>query len=389
MLRDSYHPTENVLGKLLRFHWPLVFLMLALSTAGVFFIQSATHLTDRPELIGAANQQMMWMGIGFVFFLVFSLINYRWLLEQCFWIYAVAIIVLIATLIVAKPIHGAKCWIRIFGVGIQSAELAKFAYICTSAYVIWLFREHIRTLKIFFIVLAVWLPPVLLILKAPDVGSSSVFVPIAFIMLYVAGARKRYLFVPVIAAGLLFLVCFVFVHKMDKDLPFLKKYQNDRIRIFFDPSRDPRGAGWTITQSLIAVGSGGLKGKGYMKGDQNIYGFLPKNIAYNDFIFSVIAEEFGFVGGSMIILGEALLLIFIVTVIAKTTDYLAVLVASGILGMLIGHFFVNIGMTIKVVPITGIPLPFISYGGTFMVVCMACLGIIQSIWIHRDQRDSF
>ncbi|NBT23698.1 hypothetical protein EBT11_03470 [bacterium] len=134
----------------------------------------------------------------------------------------------------------------------------------------------------------------------------------------------------------------------------MKTYQNNRIRTFFDPNLDPLGAGWTIRQSIIAIGSGGVTGKGYLHGDQNLYGFLPKNIAYNDFIFSVLGEEWGFLGGAAVILGEA------------------------------AHFFINVGMTIKVVPITGIPLPFVSYGGTFLAVCMAAMGLMQSVWRQRQ-----
>jgi rod shape determining protein RodA len=251
------------------------------------------------------------------------------------------------------------------------------------------FQEDIKSLKVIFASLVLVAIPGLLILKQPDFGSAAVFGPITFFMLFIAGVHKRYILVPVLAAVALYLIAFFYVHKMEKDLPFLKGYQNNRIRTFFDPNRDPRGAGWTISQSLIAVGSGGLKGKGYKKGDQNIYGFLPKNIAYNDFIFSVIAEEFGFVGGALVILGEGLLILCALQVAMHSSDYAGNLIATGVASMLLAHFFVNIGMTIKVVPITGIPLPFISYGGTFMAVCMAGMGILQSIWIDRTRRSFF
>jgi rod shape determining protein RodA len=163
----------------------------------------------------------------------------------------------------------------------------------------------------------------------------------------------------------------------------MKPYQLGRIRTFFNPDLDPLGHGWTIRQSLIAVGSGGLKGKGYLKGDQNVYGFLPKNIAYNDFIFSVIAEEWGFVGGSILIISQGLLILCMISIAGRAKEMGGALIAAGLTGMFFAHFFVNIGMTIEVVPITGIPLPFTSYGGTFLVACMAGLGILQSVWIHK------
>lgn len=378
---------DDTVHRVLRLHWPLVVLMMALSLSGVFFIYSATHLSDRPELHDAARQQIMWIGIGFVLFILLSVIDYRTLLDQSFWLLGFVCALLVVTLIVAVPINGAKSWIRVGGVGIQAAELAKLAFILSLANLLALFQYHVKKLWVIFAACGLVLIPFVLIIKQPDFGSAAVFAPITFFMLFAAGVRKRYLMIPVAAAGLLYLICFVYVHKMEKDLPFLKSYQNNRIRTFFDPKRDPRGAGWTISQSLIAVGSGGLKGKGYMKGDQNIYGFLPKNIAYNDFIFSVVAEEFGFVGGLLVILGEGLLILCVLQIAIRAASYGGLLVAIGVCAMLLTHFFVNVGMTIKVVPITGIPLPFISYGGTFMVVCMASMGILQSVWIDRHRRS--
>jgi rod shape determining protein RodA len=180
-----------------------------------------------------------------------------------------------------------------------------------------------------------------------------------------------------------FLAIYLWVGQYGKELPGLKTYQNNRIRTFFDPNLDPLGAGWTIRQSIIAIGSGGFTGKGFLRGDQNLYGFLPKNIAYNDFIFSVLGEEWGFVGGSLLILGQAALLICIAWIGLRAPDFEGRLLAGGVLGMLFTHFFINVGMTIKVVPITGIPLPFVSYGGTFLAVCMAAMGLMQSIWRQR------
>jgi len=165
----------------------------------------------------------------------------------------------------------------------------------------------------------------------------------------------------------------------------LKAYQVNRIRTTFNPDLDPQGAGWAIRQSLIAVGSGGWKGKGYMQGDQNIYGFLPQTTSHNDYIFPVIAEEWGFVGGAGIIFIQALILWLILTIGASTQDRPGSLLCAGMAGMLFTHFFINVGMTIQLVPVTGIPLPFISYGGTFLVACMAGLGLVQSVWIHRKQ----
>jgi rod shape determining protein RodA len=173
------------------------------------------------------------------------------------------------------------------------------------------------------------------------------------------------------------------LEKMEKIHYLVKPYQLDRIRVFFNPNLDPKGAGWTINQSLIAVGSGGMKGKGFLKGDQNQYGFLPEDVSYNDLIFPVIAEEFGFWGGTLVILGEGFLILIALKAARRARDLPGALLATGFAGILFAHFFENVGMTIKVMPITGIPLPLISYGGSFLVSCMAGLGIVQSVWIHR------
>lgn len=369
--------------RLWRMHWLSVILMLLLSATGVAMIYSATHTSEQAFLRVAAEQQIVWMGIGLIGFFIMAMVDYRFWIRYGFWLLAVAVILLIITLIVAKPINGAKSWLIIGPLRLQPAELTKLAYICALTYLLHLLKNRIGTIWAFLAVCALAFVPFALIMKQPDLGSGLVFGPITLLALFVAGARKRYVFAPILAIAVLFAISYLWVHKLNKPVPHLKEYQNNRIRTFFDPSRDPRGAGWTINQSLIAIGSGGFEGKGYMKGDQNVYGFLPKNIAYNDFIFAVIGEELGFVGGGALILAEMLLMLCMIHIAFRAADRMGAIAATAILGLFITHFFVNIGMTIQVVPITGIPLPFISYGGTFAVVCMAAMGLLQSIWASR------
>ena len=259
----------------------------------------------------------------------------------------------------------------------------KLAFLAGACALMVSMRERIEKFSTVLALVGLALIPVFLILRQPDLGSAAVFLPMCFGLLFVGGTRLRYLLVP---AGLgLAAACaiYFYVGHLNKELPFLKTYQNNRIRTFFDPNLDPLGAGWTIRQSIIAIGSGGLTGKGYLHGDQNLYGFLPKNIAYNDFIFSVLGEEWGFMGGAALILGQAGLLLCVAWIGWRAPDFTGRLLAGGVLGMLFTHFFINVGMTIKVVPITGIPLPFVSYGGTFLAVCMAAMGLMQSVWRQR------
>ena len=225
--------------------------------------------------------------------------------------------------------------------------------------------------------------PFVLILKQPALGSASVFFPVCFAMLFAAGTKLRYIVLPILAVVGLVTLSFFWVHVWNKPVPFLKPFQLDRVRNFFDPGLDRRGTGWQADQSAIAIGSGGMHGKGWRQGTQNVLGYIPKTTSYNDLIFSVIGEEFGYIGGAALIICEGTVLLWCILVAARARDKLGALLAVGVMTMLFAHIFVNIGMTIQVVPITGIPLPFVSYGGTFLIACLAAMGLVQSVWVHR------
>ena len=197
------------------------------------------------------------------------------------------------------------------------------------------------------------------------------------------GARLRYICCRSSLVVGVVVLTYYWIHVWDKPVPFLKAFQVDRIKIFFDPSLDPKGAGWQVDQSMIAIGSGGMDGKGWRQGTETALGYLPKNTSYNDLIFSVVGEDFGFRGGAALIICEGTVLLWCLWVAARARDKIGALLAVGVMTMLFTHIFVNIGMTIQVVPITGIPLPFVSYGGTFLIACLAAMGLVQSVWVHR------
>ncbi|MDX6767309.1 MAG: FtsW/RodA/SpoVE family cell cycle protein [Candidatus Methylacidiphilales bacterium] len=428
----------SIWQKIGRFHWLLLTLMMGMAVASVFFVFSATHTSDNPELQRAAYQQITWLALGSGVFLFLALTHYENLVRYGWLIYLGMIFLLILVLVFGKEVNGAKSWIRFGSFGIQPAEFCKVAFMCGLAWFMVRQSDHVRKFWFILAVGGLALVPMALILGQPDFGSAAVFLPITFFMLWASGAKRRFLMIPVFCAVAGVFGSYWIIYRADwkgtlQDIPratqegvlmavmlkgqpeetpsvigsapapkprpavpqpppaegetaskvVLKTYQLNRIRTFFKPDLDPLGAGWTIRQSLIAVGSGGLKGKGYLHGDQNIYGFLPKNIAYNDFIFSVIAEEFGFAGGAILIVCHGLVIICLLRVGGRSRDLAGALFCAGLAGLWFVHFFINIGMTIKVVPITGIPLPLTSYGGTFLVACMAGLGIVQSVWIHR------
>ena len=365
-------------------HWPSLFLMTGLCAFGVMVIYSATHTSESADLRNAAIQQAAWVGLGLVCFFLLSFSDYhRWVAQGWFW-FAAGLFLLLLVLAFGREVNGAKSWIRLGPVGFQPAEVMKLAFLAGACALLVSLRERMEQFRTVLALLGLALIPVVLILRQPDLGSAAVFMPMCFGLLFAGGTRLRYLLIPAGVGLAAVLAIYIYVGQMGKELPFLKTYQNNRIRTFFDPNLDPLGAGWTIRQSIIAIGSGGVSGKGYLRGDQNLYGFLPKNIAYNDFIFSVLGEEWGFFGGAALILGQAGLLLCIAWIGWHAADLPGRLLAGGILGMLFTHFFINVGMTIKVVPITGIPLPFVSYGGTFLAVCMAAMGLMQSIWRQRQ-----
>jgi len=371
--------------KMGRLHWPLFFLLLALCSASVAFIYSATYFSEGTEFRNAWLNQITWLCIGLAVFFFVAMVDYHVWIEHAWIFYLVAFVLLIGVLVAGTSMYGAKRWLKLApGVGLQPSEVAKPAYILM---LVWLLcKVPHRGLKMCGITLLFLLPPMGLILKQPDLGSGAVLFPISLVLLFLAGVKKRYILLPILAVA--FVVGFTYfgVYKRDMHIPGLKEYQMDRIRTFYNPEFDKLGKGWMSKQSLIAIGSGGLTGKGYLKGTQAMLGYLPRNTSYNDFIFASIGEEGGFRTGSLIIIGLAAAFGICLYVASQAADNAGALLAAGISTLFFIHFFVNIGMTIRVVPVTGIPLPFISYGGTFLVICFAMMGLVQSVWIHRRVR---
>ncbi len=376
----------TLIQKIGRINWILMLLMCALLTAGLMAIYSATYVSEVSEFREAFNKQLRMVPIGFALFFIIALVDYQFWVKFSLPIFLVTLILLILVLFFGKVINGARSWFMIAGFGIQPAEFTKISFILVTALFLPLMRERFSDLPLFCSSMGLTLIPIALIMGQPDLGSASVFIPIMFLSLYVLGIKNRYI-MPFVAAGvLLFVVLNVLgpkIVEMEKPFPGLKTYQMNRIKSFINPELDPLKSGWTINQSLIAIGSGGFFGKGYLQGTQNVRGFIGRNIAFTDFIFAVIGEETGFVGGSVIIMGIGFLIMLSLYVGSKSRDSTGSILTAGVAALFFTHFFINIGMTIKVVPITGIPLPFISFGGSFLLVCMSAMGLVQSVWIHR------
>jgi len=366
-------PIKEKLKLYLHLDWPVVGAMLALAIAGVFAIYSASYRGDDQPMPLFYVWQVRWIALGLVVFLAMVWVDYQWLCRWSWVILAAVLGLLILVLIIGKVAYGAKSWFGIAGRGVQPSELAKLAAALIVSFYLSRRSKEVENFSTMIGCLCLIAAPVALVLAQPDVGTAAVLLPMALAMMFVAGVRVRYF---VIFAVILLALAPV-------GWLMMQDYQKERILVFLDPGRDPLGRGWNYHQSLIAVGSGGLNGKGWLEGTQNVLGYLPKTVAPNDFIFSVLAEETGFVGGIVVLALYGVILFEGVRIAANAKDKLGMILATGIVAMLFTHIFQNVGMTIGLVPITGLPLPLLSYGGSFMLLVMASLGLLQNIYVRR------
>jgi len=391
---------------------PLVLGVLAISVFGVGMIFSAGVLNDpSPVTHNIWIRQGVWLGLALVVFTLVSRIPVRWIEWAALPSYVGAILLLASTLVIgtgAGTASGVKSFLSIAGFRFQPAELAKIATILALARFLSTRKEGPQSLRELLAPVGIVGLPLGLVILQPDLGTAMAFVGILFATLYWGGTPFPLLvllaspglglilsfdtgiwsfYMVAIALSLffyryrLYLVESVGVVLANLAagtiaLPLwrsLADYQRNRILVFLDPSVDPRGAGWHLIQSKVAIGSGGLLGKGFTEGTQKRLDFLPEQ--HTDFIFSVVGEELGFVGTSLVIGAFAFVLLRLVKLATDAPDPFAGLVIFGIFGAWITHVFVNVGMTIGVFPITGIPLPFVSYGGSFLLMSWVALAM--------------
>jgi rod shape determining protein RodA len=362
------------LENLRRMDWLLFGAMMLMAAGSVAFIYSAAYRGPGMPMPDFYKKQLIWFGIGLALYVVIALVDYRLICQWSAVWYAGATGLLVLVLVAGAKVYGARRWLGWGSFGIQPAEIAKLAVIVMVAY--YLFHrtpESRRRWRTVWATLALVAVPLVLIMLEPDLGSALVLMPICFGLMFVAGVRVKHLVV-VMLLGVALAPAW-WLH--------LKQYQKDRLTVFLNPSHDPLGDGWNLNQSLIAVGSGGFRGKGYLQGTQNLLGYLPRTVAPNDFLFSVIAEEKGFIGSACVVGLYGVILSCGLRIAANARDRLGTLLAVGVVAMLFFHIFINVGMTIGLMPITGLPLPLLSYGGSFVLASMTALGLLQNIWIHR------
>jgi rod shape determining protein RodA len=376
--RFDFIAMTPLLRKLLGLNWVLLLTMLALAIFGVVAIYSATYMREESVASEFWRKQANWVAVGFVAFIVTSLIDYRWVRWGALPMYLAGIVFLVLTKFIGSKVYGARSWLHIGPVNFQPAQLAVVAGIMVLALFLShnQFRDMHPMLKLLLCGVIVG-APCLLIMLQPDLGETIIWGPVLLALLFVGGIPLRYL------------VCIVLIVAAMIPIAInlgLKPYQQERITAFINPEIDKQGSAWAINQSLIAIGSGGWSGKGFKAPNTQIeMGFLPATAVHNDYIFSAIGEQWGFVGGMFVVGAFALLLLTCLFVAFFAGDQFGLLLAIGITSLIFTHIFQNIGMTISLLPITGVPLPLISYSGSFVLMIMFGLGIINSVWIHRKE----
>ncbi|HEY5234442.1 MAG TPA: FtsW/RodA/SpoVE family cell cycle protein [Verrucomicrobiae bacterium] len=379
--------------------------LAALMFIGAAFIYSATMVNASEAAKSWYGQtwihQLIWYALGIGAASALCVLDYHTLARWSFVAYAVTIFCLVVVLIphIGTVHNGARRWINLGLFQFQPGEFAKLAFIFAAANFWSRPADELKQRDIFWKGIGLMLLPFVLILKEPDLGSALVLLPTGVAMMFVAGTPKKYLLKLGAAVGILVVLLLADVLFAPPALQIkVQEYQRQRLLVYFgkdfaSANSTPeqkiaarelqRQSSYQGKQALISVGSGGLLGKGWCKGDQTSLGFLPWEEAPNDFIFSVIAEEEGFAGSIVVLALYAVVLFTGLRIAGQARDRLGKLVAVGVVTLLFSHVFINIGMNIRIVPVTGIPLPLLSYGGSSVLCSLIALGLMQNVHIHR------
>jgi len=353
------------------FDWLLLFLSLTVIVVGLLTLYSAVDSGGR-EYSGAFQRQLYWLALGIVVMVVAFALDYRWLERFAYPMYLLGLLLLLAVLLFGKTVSGSRRWLDLGMLAFQPSEIMKPLLVIALAR-FFCRRERSKAYRLRELALpaVIVMLPVLLIAMQPDLGTAMLLLIIsASLVLFVGVHRNSLLLLGTCALGSLPLFWFL-----------LKDYQRQRILTLLDPGRDPLGAGYHIIQSKIAVGSGQLLGKGFLHGTQSQLQFIPEH--HTDFVFSVLAEEWGFVG-SLLLLGLFLcLLLRALDVARRSRDHFGALLAFGIAATIFWHVVVNIAMVLGLLPVVGIPLPLVSYGGSSVLVTMGSIGLLLNVGMRK------
>ena len=355
--------------KLWALDWPLVTLICVTAVIGIIILLSSTN----GQWEGLILRQSIRFGIALVAMIIIALVDIRFWLRYAYTLYGVAFVMLVAVELMGSVGMGAQRWVDVGIIRLQPSELMKVALVLAlSRYFHGCTLDEITRLRRLIIPVGMIVFPVALVLRQPDLGTAILLVFGGGAMFLLAGVKlwKFAAFFAVIVGS----------------LPFawrlLHDYQRERILTFLDPHRDPLGAGYHILQSKIALGSGGVFGRGYMKGTQTHLNFLPEK--QTDFAFTMLAEEFGLIGGLALLVLYTIILIYCIFISLQARSHFARLLGLGVANTYFLYVFINIAMVTGLIPVVGVPLPLISYGGTAMITLLAGFGLVMSVSIHRE-----
>ncbi|MFP3042999.1 rod shape-determining protein RodA [Treponema primitia] len=433
------------LRNFLEIDFPLIFSVIILSIFGILFIYSSGVTSAGVLVSNEYIRQIIWAIVGLIGALVIAMVDYRRFYDLSIYLYLGTIALLAYTCLFGRLVNGARAWIGVGSFGIQPSEFAKITTIIFLAQYLDNSKRNRNSFVRFFFSCVIVFVPMVVILLQPDFGTSLVFIPILLVMTFIAGMSLRYVLflgacivftavfmvlplwqsyilrqsmpsmnilnntkfvmITVLALGIIaviglfgflrykkryfyWIVYFTAIIILSLGVSFfshkvLKDYQIMRLIVFLDPNVDPRGSGWNIIQSITAIGSGGFMGRGYLQGTQSHYRFLPQQST--DFIFSIFSEEWGLLGGLLVFTLFLIICLRLVRIMKTTSDPFGSYIAAGLSAMYIFHFLINVGMTMGIMPITGIPLLFMSYGGSALTSAMTGIGIALSIYTRRFQ----
>ena len=356
-------------SKIMQVHWLLVLFMSVMALVGFAMMISAAGGSFSPW----ATRQIMRFAFAFVLMLGLALIPVGTLLRYAYVIYALCLLLLVAVEVAGFIGMGAKRWVDVGGVNLQPSELMKLAVILALGR----YYHSVNTQDVSRLLLL--LPPILIvmipaafILRQPNLGTATILITVGSVLCFMAGVRARY-FIIIIALGLA---------AAPVGWHFLHDYQKQRVMTFLHPEDDPLGAGYNIMQSMIAIGSGGFFGKGFLQGSQSQLDFLPEK--HTDFIFTMIAEEFGFVGCLFVLLLYMILIGYGIAIALRCRHMFGSLLAIGVSAMLFIHIVINMMMVMGLIPVVGVPLPLLSYGGSIMISMLMGFGLMQNAYVNRD-----
>lgn len=355
-----------------RLDWTLLAAVLLLCAIGCLMIYSSTRATMGPQKL---MLQLVWLALGLVILASVTIVDYNRLVNLALPFLGFCVFLLLVVLFTGHVVKGAERWIPLGPLNIQPAELLKLGIILFLGGFLATREEDAHDFGLVLTSLAYVAGPCLLVLAQPDLGTPVLLFMVWLTMLFVVGARVVHLGAIAFAFLMLFTAAW--------GLNIIRPHQKERLSAFLDPDADPRGQGWHLKQSLIAIGSGHFRGQGLFKGTQSRLRFVPDQ--ETDFIFSVIGEETGFLGSTFTLGLFGLVLYRGLRIAATAKDTAGRLIAAGVVGMILVHITVNVGMSMGMMPVKGMPLPFVSYGGSNMLTMMAAMGLLQSVYIHRQK----